>query len=213
MLQRYWSDQHTPRPESYRVSTLPLRGALSPAYTTVLLQEDVEAAGRAAAASGRDVVEVFADLAAGAESGWDYSARWLQPPPAGGGGPWDMATIRTMQVIPVRAHSTAMYTVSSSLAPPAPQLLHPSLHPCSSLLLQPSKIDLQKTTEFFFNENLAALIQVCLNSIMHRLEARLSLLCAAAGDPSHCRRGCHSTGIPSPSVLKDLLKAEGGAAE
>ena len=35
---------------------------------------------------------------------------------------------------------------------------------------------------------------------------------AEYGDISR-RRGCHVTGIPSPSILKRLLKGEGGAAE
>lgn len=54
VLNRYWDDKDTPRPESYR--------------------EDVETAKR----SGRPLPEVYRHLRAGAESGWDFSSRWFQ---------------------------------------------------------------------------------------------------------------------------------------
>ena len=53
MLNRYWDDRDTPREESYR--------------------EDVETAS----ASGRPAAEVYRNLRAAAESGWDFSSRWL----------------------------------------------------------------------------------------------------------------------------------------
>jgi alpha,alpha-trehalase len=53
ILNRYWDDQDTPRDESYR--------------------EDVEVAR----ASGRPAQQVFRDLRAAAESGWDFSSRWF----------------------------------------------------------------------------------------------------------------------------------------
>ena len=53
VLNRYWDDQDTPRDESYR--------------------EDVELAK----ASGRPAAEVYRDVRAAAESGWDFSSRWL----------------------------------------------------------------------------------------------------------------------------------------
>lgn len=54
LLNRYWDDRDTPRDESWR--------------------EDVETAKH----SGRPPNEVYRDLRAGAESGWDYSSRWLR---------------------------------------------------------------------------------------------------------------------------------------
>ena len=53
VLNRYWDEANTPRPESYR--------------------EDVETANR----STRPKVNVYAHLRAGAASGWDFSSRWL----------------------------------------------------------------------------------------------------------------------------------------
>ncbi len=53
LLNRYWDDRATPRDEAYR--------------------EDVETARE----SGRPKADVFRSLRAAAESGWDFSARWL----------------------------------------------------------------------------------------------------------------------------------------
>lgn len=69
VLNRYWDPRDTPRDESWR--------------------EDVETARR----SGRPPAEVFRDLRAGAESGWDFSSRWLQD--------GALASIRTTAIAPV----------------------------------------------------------------------------------------------------------------
>lgn len=53
ILNRYWDDSNVPRQESYR--------------------EDVETAAR----SGRDKIEMYKQLRAGAESGIDFSSRWF----------------------------------------------------------------------------------------------------------------------------------------
>jgi alpha,alpha-trehalase len=70
ILNRYWDDFPRPRPESHR--------------------EDVLTAQR----SARESKAVFTDLRAGAESGWDFSSRWLLDPQ-------DLATIHTTDFIPV----------------------------------------------------------------------------------------------------------------
>ncbi|MFM5885396.1 MAG: alpha,alpha-trehalase TreF [Novosphingobium sp.] len=69
LLNRYWDPRATPRDESWR--------------------EDVETAR----ASSRSAAEVFRDLRAGAESGWDFSSRWL--------GDGSLASIRTTAIAPV----------------------------------------------------------------------------------------------------------------
>lgn len=56
LLNRYWDDRDTPRPESFAHDR------------------------RTAAASSRPAAEVYRELRAGAESGWDYSSRWLDEP-------------------------------------------------------------------------------------------------------------------------------------
>ena len=70
VLNRYWDDRDTPREESYR--------------------EDVLTAHR----SNRPVHDVYRDLRAGAESGWDFSSRWQTDP-------CDLATICTTSIIPI----------------------------------------------------------------------------------------------------------------
>jgi alpha,alpha-trehalase len=70
ILNRYWDAKDTPRPESYR--------------------EDVETAEK----SDRPAKQVYRDLRAGAESGWDYSSRWFA-------NPQDISTIRTTELVPI----------------------------------------------------------------------------------------------------------------
>lgn len=69
LLNRYWDARDTPRDESWR--------------------EDVDTAR----GSGRDAAEVYRDLRAGAESGWDFSSRWLEG--------YDLSSIRTTTIAPV----------------------------------------------------------------------------------------------------------------
>lgn len=69
VLNRYWDPRSTPRDESWR--------------------EDVETAR----SSSRPAAEVYRDLRAGAESGWDFSSRWL--------GGASLATIRTTKIAPI----------------------------------------------------------------------------------------------------------------
>ncbi len=74
LLNRYWDDRCTPREESWR--------------------EDVLTAEAAKTATGRTPTDVWRDLRAGAESGWDFSGRWCADPA-------DMATIETTAIAPV----------------------------------------------------------------------------------------------------------------
>ncbi|MBB6425323.1 alpha,alpha-trehalase TreA [Sphingopyxis sp. JAI128] len=71
LLNRYWDDSDRPRDESWR--------------------EDV---ALAAEASSRDAGELWRDIRAAAESGWDFSSRWLADSRT-------LATIRTTRMIPV----------------------------------------------------------------------------------------------------------------
>jgi alpha,alpha-trehalase len=71
LLNRYWDDRDTPRPEAY-------------AYDVAT----------AAQAPNRPATEVFRDLRAAAESGWDFSSRWLADGVT-------LSTIRTTAIIPI----------------------------------------------------------------------------------------------------------------
>jgi alpha,alpha-trehalase len=73
VLNRYWDDGCLPREESWR--------------------EDVETAEL----SGRPHNEVWRDLRAGAESGWDFSGRWCADPSS-------ISTIVTTAIAPVDLH-------------------------------------------------------------------------------------------------------------
>jgi alpha,alpha-trehalase len=74
VLNRYWDDRDTPRDESYR--------------------EDTELARR----SGRNPRQLYRDIRAGAESGWDFSSRWFADSHT-------LATIDTTEIVPVDLNS------------------------------------------------------------------------------------------------------------
>jgi len=74
ILNRYYDDHIAPRPESYK--------------------EDVELAKK----SGRAPDDLYLNLRAACESGWDFSSRWLTDPK-------DLGTIHTTDIIPVDLNS------------------------------------------------------------------------------------------------------------
>ncbi|MHA6494020.1 alpha,alpha-trehalase TreF [Pseudomonas borbori] len=74
VLNRYWDDRDTPREESYR--------------------EDVHTAK----SCDRPPRHVYRDLRAGAESGWDFSSRWLDDPE-------QLSSIRTTRIVPIDLNS------------------------------------------------------------------------------------------------------------
>jgi alpha,alpha-trehalase len=74
ILNRYWDDQATPREESYK--------------------EDVATAQN----SGRPAAEIYRNLRAAAESGWDFSSRWFADGKT-------LSSIRTVDMVPVDLNS------------------------------------------------------------------------------------------------------------
>ncbi len=83
-LNRYWDDAPLPRQESHL--------------------EDVELA----AASSREAGDLYRDIRAACESGWDFSSRWFADSQ-------DMASIRTTEVLPVDLN-VLLYKLESVLA-------------------------------------------------------------------------------------------------
>lgn len=73
-LNRYWDDSDEPRAESYR--------------------EDVELASK----SQRDSSELYRNIRAACESGWDFTSRWFQ-------NPQDISSIVTTRLLPVDLNS------------------------------------------------------------------------------------------------------------
>jgi alpha,alpha-trehalase len=70
ILNRYWDSLNSPRPEGYMT--------------------DLATAKKA----GHAHIEIFRDLRAGAESGWDFSSRWM-------GDGKNLSTIRTTKIVPI----------------------------------------------------------------------------------------------------------------
>jgi alpha,alpha-trehalase len=84
LLNRYWDDREVPREESYR--------------------EDV----KTAKAARRPAREVYRNLRAAAESGWDFSSRWFEDGRT-------LSTIRTTELVPVDLNSL-MVQLETTLA-------------------------------------------------------------------------------------------------
>ncbi|AQR63081.1 trehalase [Brevundimonas sp. LM2] len=85
LLNRYYDERDTPRDESW--------------------SEDV---ATAAAAADRPAPEMYRHLRSGAESGWDFSSRWLDDPQR-------LASIRTTEIVPVDLNSL-MWTLERTIA-------------------------------------------------------------------------------------------------
>jgi alpha,alpha-trehalase len=85
VLNRYWDAADTPRPESYL--------------------QDIQTA---AEAPDRPATEVYRDLRAAAESGWDFSSRWLADR-------HHLRTIRTTAIVPVDLNSL-LYHLETTIA-------------------------------------------------------------------------------------------------
>ena len=85
LLNRHWDDIPAPRPESYR--------------------ED-ELLGRSVPAAARE--RLYRNLRAGAESGWDYSSRWMRDPR-------DLRTLEVIDIAPLDLNSL-LYTTERTIA-------------------------------------------------------------------------------------------------
>lgn len=93
ILNRYWDDLNRPRPESFR--------------------EDVKTAEEAIAEiPGLEKEEVYRNLRAAAESGWDFSSRWLS---RNDQGEYQLSTINTTKILPVDLNSL-LYNLEKTLA-------------------------------------------------------------------------------------------------
>lgn len=84
ILNRYWDDSDTPRTESYK--------------------EDVELAEN----TKREASQLYRDLRAACESGWDFSSRWFRDGK-------DLSSIHTTEIIPVDLNSL-LYHLEATLA-------------------------------------------------------------------------------------------------
>jgi alpha,alpha-trehalase len=87
ILNRYWDDKNTARPESFREDKK-------------TLQEAIETAGVA------DSMQLFRNIRAAAESGWDFSSRWLSKDQKGN---YNLSSIHTTDIIPVDLNALIYY--------------------------------------------------------------------------------------------------------
>jgi alpha,alpha-trehalase len=85
LLNRYWDDRPEPRPESYR--------------------EDVEVAQTVPAAQRE---ALYRNIRATAESGWDFSSRWMRDPR-------DLRTLETTDLVPVDLNAL-LYRAEKTIA-------------------------------------------------------------------------------------------------
>ena len=91
LLNRYWDDRDTPREESWR--------------------EDVATAHE----SQRPHREVYRHLRAAAESGWDFSSRWLRESSDGSPPNLSLSTICTTDIVPVDLNAF-LHTLETSIS-------------------------------------------------------------------------------------------------
>ncbi|CAI5723127.1 hypothetical protein KXD40_000562 [Peronospora effusa] len=98
VLNRYTSNANHPRPESYREDVL----IASEIFDRTIHMDDGNAA-----ATERHKDKYYNNVIAAAESGWDFSSRWLRDP-------LDMTTMLTSSVVPVDLNSI-MYRVERNL--------------------------------------------------------------------------------------------------
>lgn len=91
VLNRYWDDRDTPREESWR--------------------EDIETASHV----DRPPADVYRDLRAAAESGWDFSTRWLRAPDPADPASLHLSQICTTSLLPVDLNAF-MYRLEVSIA-------------------------------------------------------------------------------------------------
>jgi len=97
-LNRYFSSDTTPRPEAYKADYELL-------LSTLKADEVVP-----------DTSELYRNLRAGAESGWDFSSRWIRPAldPESGLRQFKLANIATSEIVPIDLNSI-MYRFETNM--------------------------------------------------------------------------------------------------
>lgn len=118
ILNRYFDDNDTPRPESYR--------------------EDIETANQA---DSKIKAKIYRSIRAAAESGWDFSARWLRDDQ-------NISTIRTIEIIPVDLNCL-LYELETTIADAYKHLRQKRL---SKLFLRRAENRAKAINKYFWDE-------------------------------------------------------------
>ena len=171
ILNRYYDDVQEPRPESYR--------------------EDVELAEGMTAEAQK---QLFLDLRAACESGWDFSARWF----AEGN---DFRTIRTTQILPVDLNSILYHTefVLSEL------YLQAGEEQKSQQMLKKAEQRYQAINEVFWNET----DQVFMDYLWTE-QAHTGRITAASFYPQYFKVAQQNYASSQSPVLLETLLDDGG---
>ncbi|HEV7609758.1 MAG TPA: alpha,alpha-trehalase TreF [Steroidobacteraceae bacterium] len=143
LLNRYWDDWPTPRDEAYLEDTGTARS------------------------SGRPETEVYRDLRASAESGWDFSSRWFADGKT-------LRSIRTTNIVPVDLNSL-LYKLELVIARGCKAAQRPD---CSKSMLAHARERQSAMFKLMWDENLNAFVDYD-----WRDQARLAHLTAATAYP------------------------------
>lgn len=94
-LNRYAVENNQPRPESYREDYITANNASYYAGSGIIYPQNVPL-------NDSQIATLYADLASGAESGWDYTSRWLaRPRDAAEDVYFPLRSLNTVEIVPV----------------------------------------------------------------------------------------------------------------
>ena len=170
VLNRYWDDLATPRDEAYR--------------------EDLDTAR----AGPRPAPQVYRELRAAAESGWDFSSRWLADGKT-------LSTIRTTEILPVDLNSL-LYKLELVIARGCKAAQRPD---CTQKMQSQAEARQQAVLRLMWDEKLAAFVDYDWrnNRRMDRLTAATAYpLFVDLADDAHAHR-------VAGTIRKSLLMAHG----
>lgn len=98
-LNRYAVENNQPRPESYREDYITANNASYYAHSGIIYPENKPL-------NDSEIATLYSDLASGAESGWDYSSRWLtRPRDAAEDVYFPLRSLNTIEIVPVDLNS------------------------------------------------------------------------------------------------------------
>lgn len=170
VLNRYWDDRAAPRDESWR--------------------EDVDLAQRNPA---RDPEELWRDIRAAAESGWDFSSRWL-------GDGISLGTIRTTRLIPIDLNSL-LFGLEEMIAKEAQTL---GDNDSAKLFAQRAGTRRQAIQQWFWNDKLRYYADYDLDAKGVREE-----LTAASAFALFVGLACQDRASATAEALQQLLRPGG----
>ncbi len=169
-LNRYYDNYAAPRPESY--------------------SEDVETAER----SGRPKRQIYLDIRAGAESGWDFSSRWFDDKK-------HMTTINTTDLIPVDLNCL-LYNLELKIADCYKQLLQ---FPLAKLYRERAKRRQKTIAKYLWNEEAGWFFDY-----NFKTERQTTVYSLAGAFPLYCKVATAKQAARVAKTIEDKFLADGG---